>query len=297
MDRQITVIDKNPLPSKARPRGIRYLIGDYGVEDYLVKSLKDVDEVIHLAYSTVPKTSFEKPVQDVVDNLPAIVGLLEVASSLEIEKLVLVSSGGAIYGRARKVPIREDHPTNPISPYGITKLTGEKYANMFYKLKGLPVVCLRPSNAYGEGQKPFLEQGFVATAIASIINQREVNIFGDRGTIRDYIHVNDIANGIIAVLECGKAGSCYNIGSGVGRSNEDILNSIHPFAESAGLETHTRILPSRPFDVSINILDSSKLMNETDWREKISFDEGIKKTWDWFYKKTFRGNTIIGNNK
>ena len=291
-DRQITVIDKNPLPSKVLPKEVNYITGDYGVKDFLVKSLKDVDEVIHLAYSTVPKTSFEKPVQDIFNNLPTTVRLFEVASNLGIEKLVFVSSGGTVYGGVDKVPIKENHPTNPISPYGITKLACEKYANMFYKLKVLPVVCVRPGNAYGERQKPFVGQGFIATAISSILNQQEVIIYGETGTIRDYIYVTDVARGIIAALEHGKPGVCYNIGSGVGRSNKDILDAIYPFAKSTGLEPRVKILPLRQFDVPINVLDSTKIMQETGWETTITFDEGIKRTWDWLYHE----HSIKGQN-
>ena len=186
-----------------------------------------------------------------------------------------------MYGKANEIPIKEDHPTKPISPYGITKLACEKYAYMFYKLKDLPIVCVRPGNAYGVRQRPFTGQGFIATAIASIINQQEVIIFGETGTIRDYIYVTDIANGIIAALEHGKPGVCYNIGSGVGRSNKDILDIIYPYAESAGLEPRVKILPLRQFDVPNNVLDSSKIKNKTGWENIVSFHNGIEKTWKW----------------
>ena len=282
LDRKITVIDKNPLPSKVLPKEVRYITGDFGDKNLLVEVLKDVNEVIHLAYSTIPKTSFENPINDIIENLPATVGLLDVASNLEIEKLVLVSSGGTVYGKANEVPIKEDHPTNPISPYGITKLACEKYANMFYNLRGLPVVCVRPGNAYGERQKPFTGQGFIATAIASILKEKEIILYGETGTIRDYIYVTDVAEGIIAAMNYGILGSCYNIGSGVGRSNKDILDIIHPYAVSAGLEPRVKILPLRQFDVSINVLDSTKLTKATGWKKNISFEEGIEKVWTWF---------------
>ena len=103
---------------------------------------------------------------------------------------------------------------------------------MFNDLNGLPVVCVRPGNAFGEGQKPFLGQGFIATAIASILNGQEVVVFGRTGTIRDYVHVVDVAKGIIASLERGKPGLCYNIGSGIGRSNKEVMDIIQPFAEA-----------------------------------------------------------------
>lgn len=213
--------------------------------------------------------------------------LLEIASSYDVEKFVLVSSGGTIYGKTQEVPISEEHQTNPISPYGITKLTTEKYALMFNELNAIPVVCVRPANAYGERQKPFVGQGFVATAIVSILMGQEINLFGKSGTIRDYIHVTDVANGIVAALEHGMPGSCYNIGSGVGRSNNDVLDAIYPFAKMSNLECKTKILPPRSFDVPVNVLCSKKITNDTDWKRVVSFEEGIERTWKWYYRKYY----------
>lgn len=282
LGRKLTVLDKNPLASEVSRKGVRYVNCDYGEMNLLIETLRGVNEVIHMAYSTTPKTSFDDPVRDIFENLPATVNLIKAASNLGIEKFVFISSGGTIYGKADKVPITEGHPTNPISPYGITKLTCEKYANMFSKLKGLPVVCVRPGNAYGERQKPFTGQGFIATAIVSILRQQEINLFGKTGTIRDYIYVTDVARGIVAALDHGKPGSCYNIGSGIGRNNKSVLDAIYPFASSEGLQPQVKILPPREFDVPVNILDSSKLIKETGWNETVSFEEGIKRTWNWF---------------
>ena len=244
--------------------------------------LKDMDEVIDLAYSTVPKTSFQDPVRDILSHLPAAVTLFEVASELVIEKLVFVSSGGTVYGKARTLPISEDHPTNPISPYGITKLAIEKYAMMFNDLKKLPVVCVRPGNAFGERQKPFIEQGFVSTSIGSILQGRTIFMFGENGTIRDYVYVTDVAKGIVTALEHGMAGSTYNIGSGVGRSNREVLEIVAFLARSAGYEPLLEVCPARPFDVPANVLDSTKLKSETGWQVTVPFEEGIRRTWGWF---------------
>jgi len=284
-DRKVTIIDRNPEPERIHPEAARYIAGDYGQKSLLDKALDGVNEVIHLAYSTVPKTSFDDPVEDIRNNLPATVTLLEAASTIGVDKFILMSSGGTVYGKVDELPISEDHPTNPISPYGITKLATEKYAVMFGELKGLPVICVRPGNAFGEGQKPFVGQGFISTAIASIIKGQEVTIFGEAGTVRDYIHVADIADGIIAVLEHGTKNSCYNIGTGIGRTNKDILDAIAPLAEPAGLKVQVNALPPRPFDVPVNVLDSTKLTNETGWKPAVSFEDGIKRTWNWFYDK------------
>lgn len=278
----LTVIGRNRLPSRTLPSGVRYIAGDYGDHYFLRGVLNDVDEIIDLAYASVPKTSFEDPVKDILNNLPPSVNLFEVASSLQIKKIVIVSSGGTIYGRAVDLPISEDHPTNPISPYGITKLAVEKYARMYHALKGLPVVCVRPANAFGEGQKPFIGQGFVATAIASALEGREINIFGEQGTIRDLVYVKDVADGIAAALNHCPPGECYNIGSGIGRSNREILEMLSTIAKSRDIVLRVKVLPSRLYDVPANVLDSSKLQNETGWFPKVSLMQGLELTWTYF---------------
>jgi len=282
--KDLIVVGRNPVASKALPSGVRYIAGDYGNKSFLREVLKDVDEIIDLAYASVPKTSFEDPVKDILNNLPSSVNLFEVASSLPIKKLVIVSSGGTVYGKAISVPILEDHSTEPISPYGITKLAVEKYALMYHALKGLPVVCVRPANAFGEGQQPFSGQGFVATAIASALEGREINIFGNQGVIRDFVYVKDVASGIAVALESCPAGECYNIGSGIGKSNHEILEMLSVIAESRGIKLRVNILPSRQFDVPVNVLDSSKLRNETDWLPNVSLMKGLELTWEYLEK-------------
>ena len=278
----LTVIGRNHLPSRTLPAGVRYIAGDYGDRTFLRSVLHDVDEIIDLAYASVPKTSFEDPVNDILSNLPSSVNLFEVASSFPIKKIVIVSSGGTIYGKALRLPIREDHPTNPISPYGITKLAVEKYALMYHALKGLPVVCVRPGNAFGEGQIPFKGQGFVATAIASALKGQEINIFGEQGTIRDFVYVKDLARGIAVALDHCPSGGCYNIGSGQGRSNKEIIEMVAAIAKSRNIALRVKVLPSRQYDVPANVLDSSKLRKETGWFPAIPLKEGLELTWKHF---------------
>lgn len=280
-NKEITVIGRNPVPSRNIPLGVHYYCGDYGDSYFMRGVLQGMDEVISLAHTTIPQTSFEDPVNDILSNLPAAVKLFEISADYGIKKLIFVSSGGTVYGKTSILPIEENHLQNPISPYGITKLAIEKYALMFNELRDLPVICVRPANAYGEGQKPFSGQGFVATAMASILNNREVIIFGENGTIRDYIYVTDVASGIVAALEHGVPGSCYNISSGVGRSNLEILDAIILLAKSAGLSPKFKNMPSRRYDVPYNVLNSSKLINESGWKNVVPFEVGMEKTWNW----------------
>lgn len=283
--RQVTVIGRSIPPTRDLPASVRYIAGDYSSKEFLSHVLQGTKEIIDLAYSTVPQTSFENPVNDIASNLPAAVNLFEVASGLDLDKLIVVSSGGVVYGPTNHLPIAETHPTNPISPYGITKLAVEKYAFMFHRIRSLPVVCVRPANAYGERQRPFIGQGFIATAMASILINKEITIYGNQGTIRDYVYVTDIANGILSLLENGIPGTCYNIGTGIGKSNKDVMDLLIPLAKAVGLKERIKKLLPRGYDVPVNILDSMKLMDETGWKAEVSFEEGMEKTWRWFYDR------------
>jgi UDP-glucose 4-epimerase len=262
---------------------VSYFSCGYGGNEIVATALGDVDEVIDLAYSTVPKTSFDDPVQDIETNLPRTVSLLRLLVAKEsIRKLVIVSSGGTVYGPAMEVPITEDHPTNPISPYGITKLTVEKYALMYQRLYDLPTTIVRPSNAFGEGQLPNRGQGFIATTMDAIVKGKTVTVFGGDQIVRDYIHVADVADGIIAVLQRGRVGTCYNIGSGTGRTTNEVLSAICVLAEQAGRTVIVEQRPVRIFDVAANILSATRIETETGWRSRIGFSDGLARAWRWF---------------
>lgn len=271
---------RSAVPGHGLSAGATYVSGNFGNIDLIRSLLENHDEVIHLAYATVPNTSFDNPLGDLLENLPSTVQLFaEVAA--KGRRLVLVSSGGTVYGEARSLPIREDHPTLPISPYGVTKLTLEKYAHLYSVTHGLNVVCVRPSNAFGEGQSPFSGQGFVATAMASAMRGQGVRIFGPQGSVRDYIHVADLAEGIVSALEHGTAGETYNLGTGVGRSNLDVLEAITPLMKEIGCAVHAIHEPARVFDVNANVLDCSWLRGHTGWTPNVSFEEGLLRMREW----------------
>lgn len=280
--RDLTVVGRSGAPARKLPPRAKYVCGDYGDQDLLRKLIAQTDELIDLAYATVPQTSFADPMFDLQANLPPSVAMLRIAAELGLRRVVLMSSGGTVYGAAQSLPIGEEHPTDPISPYGITKLTIEKYGLMYHRLRGLAVIIVRPGNAFGPGQTPEAGQGFVATAIARILSNRGVTIYGPEGTVRDYVHVADVAKGVAAALEHGQPGSSYNIGTGVGRSNADLLSSIEPLASRSGRRIDVRFDERRGFDVSANVLDSAKLTGISGWKPSIPFETGIEETWNYF---------------
>jgi UDP-glucose 4-epimerase len=236
-----------------------------------------------MAYATVPNTSFADPLGDLLQNLPPTVRLFIEAAKKNC-RVVFISSGGTVYGPPQTLPITEDHPTAPISPYGLTKLTLEKYAFLYATTHGLKVTCVRPANAYGVGQRPFSGQGFVATAMASAMLGQTIKVFGSGEIIRDYIYVSDIAAGIFSALEHGQIGATYNVGSGIGVSNGEMVKLIGPLLQEVGFACHVEYMPERAFDVSRNVLDSSRLTASTGWVPKVQLPEGLICTREWLMK-------------
>ena len=281
--RQVFVLGRTSEPTLPLPAGVRYLQNKLNDEGATIReALLTAAAIIDLAYTTVPGTSFQDPVNDILVNLPEAVRLFELASSMPLRKFVWISSGGTVYGRTTSEQIVENHSTLPLSPYGITKLAIEKYAHMYFESKGLPIVCVRPSNAFGEGQRAYSGQGFIATAIASILDGRALTLFGEQGTIRDYLHVADMAAGIVAALLHGRPGEVYNVGSSQGLTNRQVLEALVPLATTTGHEVDIRVLPPRPFDVPANVLDCTKLRTEAGWQPRLTFEQALAQTWHWY---------------
>jgi UDP-glucose 4-epimerase len=276
----LSVLGRRAASRYPLPPDVRYISGDFGDTTILPRLLGEHSTVICLAYATVPKTSYDNPLEDLLQNLPRAVELFSAAASSG-NRLVWVSSGGTVYGDVDSTPIREDHPTNPISPYGVTKLTIEKYARLFAVTRGLQIICLRPANAYGIGQRPFTGQGFIATAIGSVLKGIPIELFGEGETVRDYIYATDLAAGILAAAERGKAGETYNIGTGIGYSNLEIVKEIESIMAEVGCRTHIERHAPRPFDVRSNILDSTQLTRATSWKPQVSLSMGLVMTRDW----------------
>jgi UDP-glucose 4-epimerase len=278
--RLVTVLGRSFKPRYKLPDNVNYVVGDFSNLGLIIKLLDEHQEVIHLAYASVPNTSFDNPLSDLLQNLPPTLQLFSEAA-LRGVKIILVSSGGTVYGDAATLPVNESFATKPISPYGVTKLTLENYAYLYAVTHNLQFVCVRPANAYGVGQRAFTGQGFIATAMTSIMRREPIKVFGDRGTIRDYIYVSDLASGIFCALEKGLQSETYNIGSGVGHSNMDIVESLIPLMNKMGYEVKVENLPERLFDVKANVLDSAKLHIQTGWKPQISLEDGLRYTFEW----------------
>jgi UDP-glucose 4-epimerase len=263
------------------PENVGYIEWNVGDIEILAPLLVDCDEVIDLAYASVPKTSFDDPTNDVLENLPPGVTLLRQCVKHGVKRVLLVSSGGTVYGNPLYLPIDEGHPTDPISPYGITKLALEKYAQFFNRIEGLPVVIVRPGNPYGPNQLGMLQQGFIGASLDAVLNKKTINVFGQRGTVRDYIFIDDLSRGLVAALMSGEAGKTYNIGTGIGHDNYAVLHMLEEIASNDGFEVKWRNEPQRAYDVTENVLSAARLTYVSGWRPEVDLRRGLQLSWEW----------------
>jgi len=277
--RELIVLGRRPEPRFALPKVVRYVAGNVNNAELLSSILVDCEEVIDLAYASVPKTSFDDPINDVLENLPPSVRLLQACARVPLKKMLIVSSGGTVYGNAGALPIDETYPTNPISPYGITKLAVEKYALLFHGLEGLPVVIVRPGNPYGPNQLGLIDQGFIGAAMSAVLHRKRIVVFGERGTVRDYLYIHDLSRGLLAALNHGKLGEIYNIGTGFGHDNLAVLDTLDRIVRRDGFSVDWETRPARSFDVAANVLSPKRLTDISGWRPQIDLSRGLEMSW------------------
>lgn len=257
-----------------------YVYGDSRDAQLIDRLVADHENVVHLAHAQMKGVTSADLSMELGDNLASAIPVFAAAARHKA-KVVVLSSGGTVYGQALKVPIRTDHPLAPISCYGLSKVAVENCASYFARALGLKCVILRPGNAYGPGQVPFRGQGFVSTAMATIMNGGTVRVFGRPGTVRDYVFIDDIARAIALALEKGESPAVYNVGCGQGFCNDEVLDHIEKIISCDGFPVRREYAPSRPEDVACNILDASEFRRVTGWRPQVGIENGLKRTFAW----------------
>lgn len=274
----VTVYDRSPNRFGASPRGIEYVQGELGNYGLVSEVVEGVDVVFHLVSTTLPKTSNDDPIYDVRSNLVDTLQLLEACVKTDVGKVIFASSGGTAYGVPQVVPISEEHPTNPITSYGIVKLAIEKYLGLFSHLHGLDYTALRISNPYGAYQNPVGQQGAVTVFLDRIHKGETIPIWGDGGVVRDYLYVADLVDALEAVAETETRRKVLNIGSGQGTSLNELLALM---ADVTGETPAVDYQPGRPLDAPSNVLDISRAREELGWSPSTSLEDGVARTWDW----------------
>jgi UDP-glucose 4-epimerase len=234
-----------------------------------------VDVVVHQAAQIDVRKSVADPAFDAEVNIVGSIRLLEAAARAGVKRFVFASSGGAIYGEPVAVPQTEDHPTNPLSPYGCAKLSFEHYLGLYV---GVSCVALRYANVYGPRQNAKGEAGVIAIWAPHLWAGEEVTINGSGEQTRDFVYVDDVVAANLAAID-GDFRGAFNVGTGV----ETSVNALHAMmARIAGATAPPRHAAAKPGEQMRSVLDGSRLRALAKLPEPVALEEGLRRTLEWF---------------
>ncbi len=281
---RVTVFDLYPLTYGALPAGVTFVQGNLADANLLRRTLEDqaIEVVYHTAWSTVHETALKDPVADIEINLMSSVRLLEKCRDTGVKRVVFISSGGTVYGLPESLPVQEDHPTNPINAYGVTKLAVEKYLKMYLHLYGLEYVILRPSVPYGPRQNPHRRQGAIAAFVYHGLRGEPVTIWGDGEVSRDYFYVEDMTSALLAALDVASTPDpIFNL---AGMQAYTLNQLVQVIEETLEIKMQVRYEQARKFDVPQLRLDIRAANERLGWHPSTSLPEGIRRTAAWLQK-------------
>jgi UDP-glucose 4-epimerase len=230
--------------------------------------------IFHLAAQIDVRASVADPVRDATANVVGTVAALEAARSAGVRKLVLASSV-AIYGPPERLPVREDTPTRPLSPYAAGKLAGELYLRQYQDLHGLETTALVLSNVYGPRQDPHGEAGVVAIFADAMLAGRPTRVFGAGDNVRDYVYVADVVDAMVRAAGPVAAGRRLNIGTGRGVTDVELNRAV---AEAVGGAPEPEFAPARLGDLPAMVVDAGAAAEALGWRPRTMLAEGLALT-------------------
>lgn len=239
---------------------------------------REQPEIIsHQAALADVRGSLQDPATYAQVNIVGSIHLLELARQYGVRKFIYASTGGAVYGEPEFLPVTEDHPINPLDPYGASKHAVEHYLFLYRHNYGLDYVSLRYPNVYGPRQDPLGEAGVVAIFTGRMLAGQPCTINGDGKQQRDFTYVTDIARANLLAAERGSG--IYNIGSGIGT---DVNTIFALLKEAAGYTLPPNYGPPKLGEVRRTYLDATKAQQELDWHPEVPVAEGLRRTVEYF---------------
>jgi UDP-glucose 4-epimerase len=239
------------------------------------------DVVNHHAANASVSVSVQRPRFDAAQNVLGTLNLLEAVRKVGVGKFVYASSGGAMYGIPEYLPLDEEHPSNPISPYALTKHTGERYVRLYGLEHGLSWTSLRYANVYGPRQDPFGEAGVISIFCQNLLDGVTPGIHWDGEQTRDFVYVGDCARANLLALHAGES-RAYNVGTGVGTSINELYARL---LEVADRQVTPRRDPRRPGDARHSYLNCSRIQQELGWQAEVSLRDGLAQTWQYIVEQ------------
>ena len=239
------------------------------------------DVVCHHAAQMDVRLSVEDPMYDANVNVLGTLNILQNCVRFGVPKFIFASTGGAVYGNQQVFPCDENHPTNPLSPYGITKLTTEKYLFYYEHVFGLKYVILRYSNVYGPRQNPKGEAGVVAIFTDKILSDDQPIINGDGKQTRDYVSVIDVVRANLKAIVFEES-DIFNIGTGIETDVNKIFKIINEKTGNKAKEKHG---PAQKGEQRRSVISYKKAEEVLGWKPVVNLEEGLEKTIDFFREK------------
>ncbi len=276
---EVTVLDNlsTGYRSNVPTDYVRFIEGDILDRQRLEQAASGAEVIYHLAASVGNLRSIRDPVADSMVNVIGTIYVLEAARAVGARKVVY-SSSAAIFGELKHLPIREDHPIEPDSPYGASKLAGEKHCLAYYKIHGLQTVCLRYFNVYGIHQR-YDAYGNVIPIFTTLLLKRErLSIYGDGEQTRDFINVRDVARANVLAGESETVNGAFNLGSG----NSITINTlVRLLEEASGLKADYVYAPRRPGEVLHSLADIRAIGDALGFRPEVEMGEGLRDYVAW----------------
>jgi len=233
--------------------------------------------VVHFAAESNVDSSLLDPYPFMCNNVLCTQVLLEVSKKKGVELFVNMSTDEVYGDLGKEGSFTEESPLKPNSPYSTTKASADMLGRAYYRSFGLPVVTIRASNNYGPWQYP---EKFVPVIILKALRDEQIPVYGDGTNVREWLYVTDCAEGIMAAIDRGKAGEIYNIGSKEEKQNIEVAKAILKLlGKGEELIVFVKDRPGHDFRFS---LDTTKAKRYLGWEAKTSFDEGLKKTVEWY---------------
>jgi len=259
-------------------RGVEWYQGDFSDPDSVAAAIETFDIVFHLIHGAMPQAANLAMATDVQRNVIPSITLLDLCSKLGVKRVIFSSSGGTIYGNPRQVPTPEASPTDPICAYGISKLAIEKYLTLYEHLYSLDFRVLRITNPFGPFQIPWKGQGFIAAAISRALSNQSIEIWGDGSVVRDFVFVDDVVDAFEAVMTDVSSPRVFNIGTGEGRSLNDVIAIIERLLD---VKLSIKWARGRSLDTPISIVAIDRARQALEWEPKTSFETGLAVTIEW----------------
>jgi UDP-glucose 4-epimerase len=237
------------------------------------------DALSHQAAQMDVRRSVREPDFDADVNVLGTLRMLESCVRYGARRVIFASTGGAVYGEQLEFPAPEDHPQYPISPYGVSKLAGERYLHFYQTQYGLPYVALRYANVYGPRQDPHGEAGVVAIFCKNLAVGRESTINGSGEQTRDYVYVGDVARANVLALEGDAPSGSYNVGTGIETSVNELYEVL---CEISGRDLPPAHGPAKPGEHLRSSVDPTAVARVLGWRPETNLASGLKCTLSFF---------------